>query len=274
MFSKWFGRKEKPPAPSFARPDPGPQIGMLCLRSGTVDPAAVVEAWAELFPDIAPLTHGSPEEGEDGPEIISFETGSDAAMMAFLPMPVPGEDIPEAIRGSWMIQDDSIDGAHQSHAIVVPMGSKDPVAGASLATRLLAAALRCSDSAGVYWGNGGQFHTPEVFTDLATELLDDGSLPTMLWIGVRHSAPGPRGPWTVTTIGMRPFGHLEFEIIDSTKRLGDLRMTVLELAGYVLEQGPVLKHGDTFGATPEDRTRVEHTTSKFRDNEPVIRLHM
>jgi hypothetical protein len=54
--------------------------------------------------------------------------------------------------------------------------------------------------------------------------------------------------------------------------IGDLRATLLDLALYVLRQGPVLKHGQTFGPSADVKWSIRHEGSKLVPGRPAIVL--
>lgn len=263
MFRRLF-RRTAPTAP-----EPGPQLGMLALRSPDgLDAQGLCRAWSRLFADIDPLTAAAAEG-----DVLEFAHGDRTLMLAVMPAPIPQGDIDFAVARSWMWKDAAQQmAAQQAHAVAVATPSGEPVEDAMAVSRLLGAAAAAADGVGIYWGNGGQVHRPAFFID-ALSAFSEGNWPVMLWIGLEISAAGPQGPYTLTTLGLRPFGHKELEIIDSLAPIGDLRMLAYEVANYLLANGPVLEHGQTFGRSDDERMLIEHTTSRFRKGEPVIRLH-
>jgi hypothetical protein len=54
--------------------------------------------------------------------------------------------------------------------------------------------------------------------------------------------------------------------------IGDLRMTLLDLAAYVLDKGAVLEHGQTFGPSAKVRWTITHEPSQLVDDREVIVL--
>jgi hypothetical protein len=257
-----------------AAPKVGPQLCMPAFRSDEgLTTERIIAAWSELFPRADPL-----EGGDGDQEVLGFRDGDRTLFAAVMPIPIPAGDIRYACEGSWMWPEAAEKVKEQQvHAVI--MGSiaaslPGAVQEAVSVTRLAAAMCTCGDAVGVYWGNGGQVHSPEFFIDAAQGFDADDTLPCMLWVGLRVSAPGPSGPFTLTTQGMAPLGHKELEVIDTAMAAGDLRMKVYEAINYLLTSGPVFKHGQTFGPTAEDRWKIEHATSRFRRGEPVIRLHI
>ena len=82
------------------------------------------------------------------------------------------------------------------------------------------------------------------------------------------------GPYSMSSCGMVHLGFAELEVIDSTTEPADLADIGYSLVMYLVESGPVVGDGHTFGPTAETRWRVEHTKSKFRKGEWVLRLQL
>ncbi len=248
---------------------------MLLLRSGKgLSTERISAAWAELFPSQPTLV---PEKGakDEKNAVTSFSVGGRTLMFAVMPMPVPQSEIDEAAQVSWLWPDAAKEvKAQKAHAIVTGVPGGKAVEEALEVTRLLAAAAQASDCAGVYWGNGGMVHKPAFFIDGIKSFDGEESLPGMLWVGLIVSGRSATGPFTLTTRGLNAFGHKELEIIDTKMGIGDLRMMAYGLIDYLLMRGPVLKHGNTFGGSATEKYRVEHTTSKFRNGEAVVRLRV
>ncbi len=267
-----FGKKTPT---NVSAPKAGPQLAMLALKSGKgLSAKAIIKAWSELFPGVPPISDDGTEK-KDGSVVVEFGFDGGSLMLLAVNAPIPQPEIDEACGVSWMWRQASSELKQQrAHAIITAVTSVPPVDAALAVTRLVAAAAKAGDPAGVYWGAGGHVHSPALFIDAAKSFGDAEMLPVMLWVGLRISGSGPKGPLTLTTHGLAPFGHNEIEIIDTRMGIGDLRTLVFETCDYLLRAGPVLRHGHTFGRSEDEQLRVEHTTSRFRTGEPVIRLHV
>jgi hypothetical protein len=266
MFGKiasLFGSKPAPP------PAPGSQLAMPLFASvSPVDPAAVLAAWARLFPG-QPSLRVEAHEGPRSP--VQYGTGGGVSLMAIhIPAPVPKDEALHAVKTSWMWQQpDTAVRQHVAHAIVAAVGADDVIGAAWNVARLSAAMLAAAEGAALYWGNGGQVHTPEVVEKFAQS---EKTPPVPLWVGITISGESRSGPFSAATHGLAPLGHKEFEVRGTTMRIGDLRGTLLDLAAYVLRQGHVLEHGQTFGPTAEQRWGIRHEASKLLPGREVILL--
>lgn len=266
MLSRLFGRKSTPdPVPSI-------QMCMVGLKS-PVSASAVKEAWNTLFPS---SLCGAVDTSKEG--TMTFHCEGQSVTMVAIPAPIPAPEIEAAAEASFMWPDaKEAMKAMRAHAILASIQDQKPthesaVQLAVLNTRLAAALCSCGSAVGVYWGSAALLHEPEAFAEFASTLLEDGTLPVMLWINIMVGAKGPKGPFNLSTHGMGSFGHKEFEILGSTMPPNDLRMMIMDVIGYVLENGPVLKHGETFGPDEDTEWSVEHTTSTITKGLPVIRL--
>ena len=267
MFGKLaslFGSKPPPP------PSRGPQLAMpLFAAASPLDSDAVVAQWAALFPSQPPL-RVEKQGGAEAP--VQYAAGDASLMAIYVPMPVPKDEALHAVKTSWMWQQpDTAVRAHVAHAIVTSVPGEDAVAAAWNVARLSAAMLKAGPGAALYWGNGGQVHVPGVVEQFSQS---EETPPVPLWVGVTISGKSPAGPFSATTHGLAALGHREFEVRGSKRSIGDLRTTLLDLALYVLREGPVLKHGQTFGPSAEEKWSIRLEPSKLVPGRDAIVLGM
>ncbi len=89
-------------------------------------------------------------------------------------------------------------------------------------------------------------------------------LPVRLWVVIQISGDG-QGGTIVSTLGMDKFGLKEIEANSAPMEPQDALMFVNNLCGYLMNNGPVIKDGDTVGGSEEERIRVRFAPS-FRDH--------
>jgi hypothetical protein len=164
--------------------------------------------------------------------------------------------------------------AHRAHVIVAVMGgdSLDPVERSLLATRAAAAVAQTHGATGVYWGNGTVVNPADRFIETARTASADEP-PVLLWVEARY-ARDDAGSAVAFTTGMEPLGHKEFEIHRTRRSPGDVLKMLLDVCLYVLRAGPVLKHGQTFGRTADERLKIRHGPSMHEGRGTVIILDM
>jgi hypothetical protein len=255
---------------------------MVCLKGELgLTPDRIIKAWAKFFPALPPISHtpskaaASPTPRGDSAVIELSLSPSRTVMVAVMPMPVPGNDIPASCEASWMWPDAAQQlAAHKAHAIILTPPSTTAIADALDISRIATCVAAAGEGLGIYWGNGGHVHKPKTFLDFLSASAESDIPPVMLWIGLRISGDSAQGPFILTSRGLASFGHRELEIIDTRMPIGDLREFAYNTISYLLANGPILKHNQTFGRTPEEKFRIEHTTSQFREGEPVLKLHV
>lgn len=65
---------------------------------------------------------------------------------------------------------------------------------------------------------------------------------------------------------------MELETLNSPEPLGELRERFFGLAGYLIENGPVIKDGNTIGEDGNERIKIVYTDSAFGHDSQVMRL--
>jgi hypothetical protein len=245
----------------------GPQLAMPLFSSvDAIDPDAVTQSWSALFPQRPPLA----VEERKGAESAVYRVDGTTFTTMHMPVPVPKDEAVHAVKTSWMWQQpDTPVRSHVAHAIIAAAPGADVVATAWNVARLSAAMLRAGSGAALYWGNGRQVHTPHVVEEFAKSV---DTPPVSLWVGITISGESKTGPFSAATHGLEHLGHREFEVRSTRMSIGGLRTTLLDLALYVLGQGPVLKHGQSFGPRPDVKWSIRHEPSKLVPGRPAIVL--
>ena len=87
----------------------------------------------------------------------------------------------------------------------------------------------------------------------------EGAIPFSLWVLIQFSKQ-PNGNILISTLGMRDFEQMEIET-ESTLSLDQTFDLVRKFGSHILANGPVVRDGETFGHTADQRIRVRHTRS-------------
>jgi len=141
-------------------------------------------------------------------------------------------------------------------------GEFDPVGLSTMLTQVTAAVMAsCPATIGVYWGNATLIIPKPIFIDFAETILPEGP-PLHIWVDFRVGRDSEKSSSGFTS-GMVALGHMEFEAVNSPEPPGELRERLMALAGFVLENGSVLKNGDTVGEDADERIRIVYTKSNF-----------
>ncbi len=241
---------------------------MVMLRSDVPVPAADNQRqFAENWPSLPVVADADEQDG-----IVSFRLGASHIMIAKMPAPIAWSDLegPYATSVLWRNATKEVR-QHTIHWIVTVHGELNPVEMAILLTQATACVLAASALAiGVYWGNAGMVIPKNIFIDFSKEVLPHGP-PLDVWVDFRVGWETNKTSAGFTT-GMKALGHMEFEAQTTPESPSELRKRFLALAGYVLENGAVIRDGDTVGEDADERIRVVYANSAFGHEGQVMRL--
>jgi hypothetical protein len=207
--------------------------------------------------------------------VFSFGLGDEFLALALMPASYPAGDLEGPIATSWMWpRQTPIESVkqHRSHLLVTMMGgAADPVRRRLILTAVTALAAKQPGVMAVYWPEATLVHYPPVFVDMAGRINSPEAPPLYLWVDLRVYR-NPDGTIGLFTTGLAALGHMEIEIPGIGMEPGELREWVLTIMYYLLENGPVLEHGQTIGMTAEQKIRIRHCPSSFGHPGKVIRL--
>jgi hypothetical protein len=243
-------------------------ISMIMLRNDSpIRANDLQQHLAKNWPD---LPVASEIEEKDG--ILSLQIGEASLIMAKMPAPISWSDLegPCATTILWKNAASEVK-QHSIHWIVTVRGDLEPLLLSKLLTQATAAALAaCEEAIGVYWCNATLVIPKNIFIDFANQVLPLGP-PLHIWVDFRVGKDSEKRSSGFTT-GMKALGHMEFESQKSPEPPGELRERFLALAGHVVENGPVIKDGDTVGEDAEERIRIVYSDSAFGHEDKVMRL--
>jgi hypothetical protein len=150
-------------------------------------------------------------------------------------------------------------------------GKEDPVARRLMMTAVVAAAAAQPGVVAVYWGEGTLLHYPPVFLIYSESFASPQAPPIQLWVDIRvfRNEDGTSGLFTT---GLRALGHKEIEAPRMPMPPAELRDWMENIIYYLLENGPVLKDGQTIGVSAEDQIPIRHVHSEFGHKGTVIRF--
>jgi hypothetical protein len=213
------------------------------------------------------------DRGDGG--VFSFDVGDEFVALAHMPAPYPASDLEGPIATSWMWPPeppiDSIRG-HRSHLLITMMGgAASPVRRRLILTAVTALAAKRPGVMAVYWGDATLVVFPPVFVNMAEKIHSPEAPPLYLWVDLR-AFQNEDGSTGLFTTGLAPLGHMEIEIPRIEMGPGELREWLLNIMYYLLQNGPVLKDGQTIGMTAEQQIRIRHCASSFGHSGKVIRL--
>lgn len=237
------------------------------MKPATLSQDAIVADFAAKWPGLP-----APESAPTKDGMVGFAVGADQIIVATMPAPIPWSDLEGPCQASWLWPDaESALRGHEEHLIVTLLSEAGPVDRAGMLTRVCASVLAtCAEAPGVYWGDAGLVIPSAIFREFAAEILPEGP-PLFIWVDFRVG-PSKPGRSRGFTAGMVALGHMEFETEDASETPGELRERFHALAQYVLENGPIIKDGDTIGEDAQERIRVVYAPSAFGHEGQVMRL--
>ena len=246
-------------------------IAMVALGERPhISGAAIVKDLAATWPSL-PAASGM--EQKDG--TLSFSVGRQTVILGLMPAPIPWTDLEGPCATSWLWPKAAEElKKHRQHLIVtVTSEGATPIDRSKLLTQVVAAILAtCPQAIGVYWGNATLVVSKEMFRQFAVEMeMLPAGLPIPLWIDFR-AGPGNDGKMAGFTHGMEWLGHKELETLNAPESAGALRERLMDLCGYLLQNGPVIQDGHTVGQSAQEKIRVVLSPSSFGHKGQVMRL--
>jgi hypothetical protein len=247
---------------------PRPMVALVALRK------AVFPSETEVFrrlcadrPDLPPI--GEVDRQED---VCTFAVGEDTAAISLMDAPIPWDDLEQACAHAWYWPEAAkLMQEHRAHVLVVVLSnSEDRVGVAMLLTNLVAAVASSSDATGICWVPAALVHPADAFLSASRE-RDREYLPLYLWVDFVIQERQD-GSYALFTRGLSEFNLMEIEVHGSRKAPEFLLDRVFNVAHYLLENGPVLEHGETIGLSEDEEIPILHGPSMWDETTTVIQL--
>lgn len=251
---------------------------MLALETlATFDAPALMERLGRDFPKAA--LSGTGKSIGDAVSVLDFEDAT--ALIAANDFPVPSGMLERAyiLNRHWP-EARSVLASHRAHLVVsngeVANDFNDAIFAAALVTLVAASLSEMVPCTALYWATSETLHRPGDFRRYA-EPVQSGHRAAAIWTQLQM-LEGPRttsGEATVTGVsfGMRPFIGREIELAPTTLPHLEAGKRLIGAIDMSLTRGPVLKDGDTFGLTADERISAEFRQSAVRPGLPVVCLN-
>jgi hypothetical protein len=243
-------------------------ISMIMLTSDA--PIRAQDVQQQLRTNWPDLPEISDIEEKDGS--VAMKVGDADLIMAKMPVPIPWSDLegPCATSVLWRNATAEVK-QHKLHWIITVSGELEPLPLTILLTQATAAlTAACSAAIGVYWGNATLVVPKNIFLEFAKEILPHGP-PLHIWVDFRVGKSTENSS-SGFTAGMKALGLMEIEAQDSPEPPSELRDRLLGLAEYLIDNGLVIRDGDTVGADAKEKIRVIYSDSLFGHPDKVMRL--
>lgn len=247
-------------------------LSMICLGGKPkISPSAIIKdltnSWRD-FPRLGPIEKTAKSQ-------VSFDIGKDAtAILQLIGAPIPWSDLegPCATSVLWPQAAEVLE-PHKAHMLVTLMFKSpvEPIERASLLTQVTSAVVETTEAAvGIYWTNASLVVQPKLFREFAVRILPQGP-PVPIWVDFRIG-PNENGKMSGFTTGLSALGLMELETETSQESGEELHSRFEGLIEYLLENGLVIKDGDTIGQDAKERIKVNYAESAFGQEGQVMRL--
>lgn len=203
---------------------------------------------------------------ENGNENISFRYDGETIVISIMGMSIPWSDLDSVIPYAYNWPKASEDlKKHNNHLIVTNIGSNtDIVTRFTIITKVLASIAATSNVVGIYNGLQSLVIPQKQYIESA-EGLKNGQIPVDLWvyIGLRNTPTGR----SAYTYGLKEFGKLEMEVINSQMGLEELYEFLLNICSYVIKSNVTFQAGQTLGYTAEQKIKISKSKGIFIEEE-------
>jgi hypothetical protein len=243
----------------FSKPKPDNKstilLGMVLLPdSESFSYERFVKDFKELYNDLKDLA------GDDS--AVAFEVEEEAVSVFMMEAPVPAEDIEGTAKYAynWTTAEEDLK-HHKAHIIIATTStSKNIIKRFKLQTQVICSVLRVTNAIGVYLGNQSLLIPKNHYLSQA-EVIDEGDIPLNLWLyfGLRTIDEKTNG----YTYGLNAFGKEEMEVLNSDKKIFDIRKLLLDISRYILIDDVVFKNGQTIGFTEEQKLKITYSRGEF-----------
>ena len=205
-------------------------------------------------------------DGND--EVATFSIDGELVALAFMPAPVPSEELESLCQFSYMWDKAETEVMeHTHHAILSVMsGDASTVDKYSLLTKINASLLRtCKNAIGVYQGSATLLVPKAVYIDFADMLNED--MPIQLWIYI--GLVQENGKTSMYSYGLEEFGKREMEIINSDMDVNYLFDFLSNILYYIIDQDVTLLDGETIGMSEEQKLTIRESKAVYLEGDSL-----
>jgi hypothetical protein len=198
----------------------------------------------------------------DGAKVVLFRLRGGTVAIGLIESPLPKGQIDDLCAGAWHWKAAcEATASHRGHVFITVLDTDLDTLDASLLLTDVVAALMDSNAIASYWG--ASLQSRDAFLKQSADVGREQP-PVWLWVNFRISNDIEKG-FSLSTQGMEAFGLREIEAKDVFSLL-------LGMAQYLIQKGPVIKDGETIGASPALNIRVRQGPSYWREGATVYRV--
>ena len=193
-------------------------------------------------------------DGND--EVATFSIDGELVALAFMPAPVPSEELESLCQFSYMWDKAETEVMEHTHHAILSVMSGD----ASTLVRT------CDTAIGVYQGSATLLVPKAVYIDFA-DMLNEDMLPIQLWIYI--GLVQENGKTSMYSYGLEEFGKLEMEIINSDMDVNYLFDFLSNILYYIIDQDVTLLDGETIGMSEEQKLTIRESKAVYLEGDSL-----
>jgi len=236
-------------------------LALVLLESpATPDMVALAGALRARHPELPMEVDGVGEGGmRKGSPLL--RCGNEFVAVMSMPAPIPEDSGLWSRAATTWPEGKAVAARHRGHLIVSVLGqNQQPLSAARLTTAVTGALIATMPQCcGVVW-NGKVARSADLWLDMSIQSFAPfPDYPSSLWFDMLPYRSGA-GIGAVTT-GLSAFAEREIQFETRKLTLATLISKVDGLAAYLVEHGPVVKDGDTFGRDDRERFAVRYKNS-------------
>lgn len=193
-------------------------------------------------------------------------------IVASMSAPIPWTDLEylSTVSRLWPDASGELRG-HTDHLILSVLADSQKVSLDLLGTKATASLLATTPSALGVYTRAPLLIRKDIYVDYATSVLRGNGMPVDLWVDIQVGG-SETAQAAGYTRGLAAFGLMELEAPTASEAPDELRDRLWSLAAYLLENGPVIRDGNTVGADDTEHITVTYSDSAFGLPGQVMRL--
>ena len=202
---------------------------------------------------------------QEGVALAFYEDGM-MATVGLMETKVPDGEAEYWANSNFMTREKSVAAAknHKAHLLVAVLGKDAPLKAGELFAKIASSCLKASNALGIY--ECGTVWLPEDYIQSAM-VMKEGEFPlaALVFVGLYQDKEGISS-WTN---GLRSFGREELEVINSKKMPSEVYDLMFNIASYIIEEGAVLRDGETLGFSAEQKLPLTCSKGVYVDGQSI-----
>jgi hypothetical protein len=206
--------------------------------------------------------------------IYTFNIGVYRVGMGLMQTAIPQQKLEYPLATAWYWENARQEiSAHQSHCVVfVSSKTASSLDVLKFLTKLVFSLSRILDTVAIYWEQSSQVFQPSFYyANCDSFLEDDANYPLPIWVKIT-GMENKDDSFYLYSKGLSAFDQRELEIVTYRESFLDGYFFLLDLAHYLLINGPVIKDGDTVGGSENEKIKVLFKKSELFPEQDVLSL--